>query len=66
MSKQKLKTKGSISKRFKVTKTGKVLHGHQMNSHLRSHKTKRNLRRKKIMGQATGTFAKKIKQMLGV
>jgi large subunit ribosomal protein L35 len=62
----KLKIKKSVSKRFKVTKTGKVLHGKQMRGHLRSNKSKSNLRRKKIEGQAVGTFAKKIKQLLGV
>ncbi|OIP57326.1 MAG: 50S ribosomal protein L35 [Candidatus Levybacteria bacterium CG_4_10_14_0_2_um_filter_36_16] len=66
MGKQKLKTKNAVSKRFRVTKTGKVMHGHQMRSHLRSKKSKSNLRRKKILGQAHGTFAKKIKQLLSV
>lgn len=62
----KLKIKKSVSKRFKVTKTGKVLRSKQMRSHLRSKKSKSNLRRKKIEGQLKGKFAKKIKQLLGV
>ena len=60
----KLKIKKSVSKRFKVTKTGKVLHASQMLSHKRSAKSKSNLRRKKLGGQLTGRFAKKIKMLL--
>ena len=62
----KLKIKKSVSKRFKVTKTGKVLFGHQYHGHLRGKKSKSRLRRQKEPGVLTGTFAKKIKQMLGV
>ncbi len=62
----KLKTKRSVKRRFKVTKTGKVLRGSQMRSHLRSHKSKRALRAQKEIKQLDGTFGKKIKQLLGV
>ena len=61
----KLKIKRSIKRRFKVTKTGKVLRGSQMRSHLRSKKSKGTLRAQKEVKQLTGTFAKKVKQMLG-
>lgn len=61
----KLKTKKSVSKRFKVTKNGKVMRGHQMASHKRSTKSKSNLRRKKVPVQLKGRFAKKIKMLLG-
>ncbi|KKQ95140.1 MAG: hypothetical protein A3C27_00645 [Candidatus Levybacteria bacterium RIFCSPHIGHO2_02_FULL_39_36] len=61
----KLKIKKSVSKRFKVTKTGKVLYKHQMAGHLRRKKSGSNLRRKAIPGQLTGTFAIKIKKLLG-
>lgn len=61
----KLKTKRSIKRRFKVTKTGKVLRGSQMRSHLRSHKSKRTLRAQKEVKQLEGAFAKKVKQLLG-
>ena len=61
----KLKTKRSVKRRFKVTKTGKVLRGSQMRSHLRSHKSKGTLRAQKEVKLVKGGFAKKIKQMLG-
>jgi large subunit ribosomal protein L35 len=61
----KKKIKKSVSKRFKVTKTGKVMFSHQYKSHLKINKSKSRLRRQKEPGQLKGTFAKKIKQMLG-
>lgn len=61
----KLKTKRSVKRRFKVTKTGKVLRGSQMRSHLRSHKSKGTLRAQKEVKQLEGAFAKKVKQLLG-
>ena len=62
----KVKTRKSVSKRFKVTKTGKVMHGHQYGSHKKLHKSKRRQRRQKEPAVMTGAFAKKIKLMLGV
>lgn len=61
----KLKVKRSVKRRFKVTKGGKVLRGSQMRSHLRSHKSKKTLRAQKEIKQVSGTFAKKIKHLLG-
>ncbi len=54
-----------MSRRFKITKTGKVLFSHQYAGHLKLHKSKRRIRRGKEVGILTGTFAKKIKQLLG-
>ncbi len=65
MGKKKLKIKKSVSSRFKVTKTGKVMFAHQYHSHKRSGKSKARLRRQKEPGQITGKFAKKIKMLLG-
>lgn len=62
----KKKVRDSIAKRFKVTKNGKVLFGHQYGSHKKLNKSKARIRRQKEPGQLTGEFAKKIKQMLGV
>ena len=59
------KIKKSVSKRFKVTKRGKVIFSHQYKSHLKSGKSKSRLRRQKEPGVLKGKFAKKIKQMLG-
>jgi len=61
----KKKIKKSISKRFDVTKTGKVLFSHQYGSHKKLNKSKSRIRRQKEIGILTGTFAKKIKQALG-
>ena len=64
-AKVKKKIKGSVSKRFKVTKTGKLMFSHQYGSHKKLHKSKSRIRRQKEPGQLTGAFAKKIKQILG-
>jgi ribosomal protein L35 len=61
----KKKIKKSVSKRFEVTKTGKVMFAHQYGSHKKLHKSKSRIRRQKEPGVLKGTFAKKIKQMLG-
>ncbi|HEX8931578.1 MAG TPA: bL35 family ribosomal protein, partial [Patescibacteria group bacterium] len=60
------KVRDSVAKRFKVTKTGKVLFAHQYGSHKKLNKSKSRIRRQKEPGQLTGEFAKKIKKMLGV
>jgi len=62
---QKKKIRKSVSKRFKVTKTGKVIFSHQYKSHLKLHKSKRRIRRQKEPGVLKGKFARKVKQMLG-
>ncbi len=64
MTKYKKKIKKSVSRRFKVTKTGKVMFSHQNRGHLKTNKTKRNLRRGKEPGQLSKPFSKKIKSML--
>jgi large subunit ribosomal protein L35 len=61
----KKKIKKSVTKRFRVTKNGKVVFGHQYSSHLKLHKSKSRLRRQKEPGILKGKFAKKIKRMMG-
>lgn len=61
----KKKIKRSVARRFRITKTGKVMFGHQYGGHLKVNKSKRRIRRIKEPGEMTGLFAKKIKQMLG-
>lgn len=61
----KQKTSKSASKRFKITKKGKLLHRSNYLRHLRSKKTKRHIRRLKQMKQVTGRYEKKIKKMMG-
>ena len=62
--KRKQKVRKAVAKRFRVTKTGKVMFAHQYSSHLKLHKSKRRLRRQKEPGVLKGEFAKKIKRML--
>lgn len=62
----KHKPRKSIAKRFKVTKTGKVMHRAQGMRHLRRKKSKRQIRGYKVPKIITGKYAKKIKQMLGL
>lgn len=64
MNKNKKKIKKSVSRRFKVTKTGKVMFSHQNRGHLKTNKSKANLRRGKEPAQLKGKFGKKIKRML--
>jgi len=61
----KKKIKSSVSKRFKITKTGKVIFSHQNKQHLKINKSRRKLRRLKEPGVLKGRFAKKIKQLMG-
>jgi large subunit ribosomal protein L35 len=64
MAKQRVRK--SAAKRFKVTKTGKVMFEHQYGSHKKIHKSKSRLRRQKEPGVLTGEFAKKVKKMLAL
>jgi len=66
MPKKKQKVRKSAAKRFKVTKTGKVVHGSQYSSHLKLHKSKKRLRRQKEPKIMEGKFAKRVRRMLGV
>ena len=60
----KLKTRHSVAKRFRVTKTVKVMRRGSQNRHLKANRTKRNSRRKKVPHVMTGSMAKKLKKML--
>lgn len=62
----KQKTRKGVAKRFKVTKTGKVLRGRQFGRHLRRKKSKSQKRRHVEPAIMEGKFAKKIKRMMGV
>lgn len=61
----KQKTRKSIAKRFRVTKTGKVMRRGSYSSHLKAKKSKRRLRSQKVLKQVPKGFAKKIKKALG-
>ncbi|MBI3486041.1 50S ribosomal protein L35 [Candidatus Daviesbacteria bacterium] len=63
----KLKTKKSVIKRIKVTKTGKLLRSHQLRtSHLRRKKSKRTLRRHQRPVALNKSNSQAIKRMLGL
>lgn len=61
----KKKIKNSVARRFKVTKTGKVMFAHQNAGHLKRAKSARANRRHKVPGVLPEMFAKKVKKMLG-
>lgn len=65
MKKTKLRIRKSVRNRFEVTKTGKVLRESSFHRHLRSHKSKRQLRRLKGKKLVTGRWARKVKKLLG-
>lgn len=60
----KQKTRKSAAKRFRLTKTGKVLRGRQHSSHLKRKKSKSQKRRTKRLTELKGKFKSKIKRML--
>lgn len=62
----KLKTRSIVTKRFKVTATGKVLRRAQNMRHLRRRKSKKAIRAYRVPREVKGEFAKKIKRMLGL
>ena len=65
MKRYKKKVKKSVARRFKVTKTGKVMFSHQYQGHLKKNKRKSRIRRGKEPGELAKPFAKKVKKMLG-
>ena len=66
MKKYKQKTRKSASARFKVTGTGKLMRRHQNSRHLRRKKSKKTIRKYRLLTEVTGKYSKKVKQMLGI
>jgi ribosomal protein L35 len=62
---KKLKIRKSITRRFKITKTGKVLFRGSHISHLRRKKKKGQIRAQKVPQVMRGVWAKKVKKLLG-
>ena len=60
----KLKTKDAVQKRFRLTKTGKLVRRSQNNRHLSSAKTKNRKRRMDEPQIVYKAFAKKLKRLL--
>ena len=63
---KKAKTRKSITKRFKITKTGKVLRRATGQGHNRAKKTGNQIRKCRKMVKLCNVDAKKIKKLLGV
>jgi ribosomal protein L35 len=62
----KIKTKKSLVKKVKITKTGKLMRSHQLRSgHLRHHKSKGALRRHAVPVQVSKTIETTFRKLLG-
>jgi large subunit ribosomal protein L35 len=66
MKQNKLKTRKIVARRFKITKSGKVLRRAQNMRHLRGNKSKKQIRKYRVPIAVTGKMARKIKRMLGI
>ncbi|MBA3758584.1 50S ribosomal protein L35 [Candidatus Saccharibacteria bacterium] len=62
----KLKTHSGTKDRIRITKNGKVIHGHAGGSHLLQKKSAARKRRFAVTTTMTGKSAKNIKLKLGV
>jgi large subunit ribosomal protein L35 len=62
----KLKTHSGSKDRMKITKTGKILHGHATSNHFLQKKSAARKRRFAVDTVLTGKSAKNIKRKLGV
>jgi large subunit ribosomal protein L35 len=63
--KKKFKIKKSVQRRFKITKTGKVMRLSSFARHLKRKKSRKQLRRLKRPKEVRGSLARKIKKLLG-
>jgi len=59
-----MKTRKSIAKRFKITKTGKVLHRPVGQDHFRAKKRSKKIRQTRKWVELDKKMAKRIKKML--
>jgi large subunit ribosomal protein L35 len=64
MAKQKLKTKKSVVKRFKVTATGKLVHRRPFQGHFNAKNTGKQRRQKRKMKIVATTERKALKRLL--
>lgn len=61
----KQKSKKSILRRFKITKTGKVMRRGASGRHLNAKKSRSRRRRQGLLRELTGPMARKIKKASG-
>lgn len=59
-----MKTRKSVSKRFKITKNGKVLRRPSGQDHFRSKKTGKQVRQSRKWVQVSKPLAKKVKKLI--
>lgn len=62
----KHKTRKSLTKRFKITKTGKILRKQAFRRHLSAKKTKKKLTNLKKSLQVKGFYAKKLRRVMNI
>ena len=62
----KQKTKKSLTKRFRITKSGKVVRRQAFKGHLKVSKSKKRIRNLKKSVKLNDIYAKKVKKFLGV
>jgi large subunit ribosomal protein L35 len=60
----KLKTNKAAAKRFRITKTGKILRGHQMGSHLKTKKSEDRLRRQRRPATVSSGASEMLERLL--
>ncbi|MBI4100312.1 50S ribosomal protein L35 [Candidatus Microgenomates bacterium] len=60
----KVKTRTAAKKRFRITKTGKIMRGRQYGRHLKTKKSASRSRRHKEPAKVTGKSARTIRRML--
>jgi len=63
---RKLKTSRSAAKRFKVTKTGKVMRRHAYHSHILTKKGPKRRRRLRSETEVSSANRKQVKRLLGL
>jgi len=61
----KMKTRKSLTKRFRITKTGKILRRQAFRRHLKAGKSKKRLRNLKRTIELKGFYAKKVHKATG-
>ncbi len=61
----KQKSRNSITRRFRVTKNGKVLRRQAFRRHLKASKSKKQLKNLKRVKEVKGFYARKIRKILG-
>ncbi len=60
-----MKSRKSITKRLKITKSGKVMRRQSFRRHLKATKSSKRLRNLKRVKEITGYYAKKIRKATG-